>query len=1009
MFKRTLYLFLGILLSISSGSVFIYPTYSYYIKTKFNFSLRELNLYATFINIGVWVGFGMGLIYDTCGPKLSNIITLIVLPGSLLVLYKFIQSSSISLLWFLLIALIMGQGSSLAYTNALSTNVKNFSKRNSSNIVGLIISNSAIAPSIFASVKSSFSSMTIPSFIAFVIYYVLIIMVLCLFWFDEIEEHDDNNIFRNKIFKDFKQTFIVYLFGYVNFIALLIFIGILIFNHIFGINIPAFLVFILLHITFIVFIILEKQKKFDSFLNSRFNKNHQGINGAIGPNRFEIIGRSVQVREPIENSESKVINKNKKFDDKNDKNIEENNKGYPESAIIGKLKDKFELEFDNKKGKNFDNKKEHSLNINLSRSIGRQSLENNQNINKIGEYNKEANGRISIESNNEENNKKEEHDKEKEDNIDNGDNKKEEENKEDEDIKKDEENKKEEENEEEKEEDKNQNEEEKEKDKNQNEEEKEKDEKEEEKKEENKFEKEKNNNNNDINSENNDNNNNQGEKNKDSKLEESINNINNINNKDDEEKQGNNSNDINENDKSKDNNEDNNKSIDNGAKKINLNNDNIINNKEEEQKEDNDMDKKENEKKEKLDEPSFHYPRFSNNSSNNFNLDNIQNNYPKFSITSNKTDDENPYREKEEEKPKFSITRKSEEKIDEINNKNRDSKLTETKYPIYEKNIINKNPININNEKNQILNQNKKNKNSSQSPAPVSSPIPYQNSNQETNAYINTNSSFNYLNNSYSLEEKEDDDAENYSRFVFLITLFRRQQIMLLFVVLILTMGSMISNVNNIKYIVVSIDSSKDISSTSLDKYPLLYFAFNSLTRIVIGRISNELMGTDEAFAILVSITIMGFISQIFGFFMTKFFVYLSISCAGMTHGGIMTFVPLYCRYYFSLKNLGTVLGFLTTGNAIGSIIIATLIFPIFYHKNSTYKNKEEVCLKTSCFRFSYGLNIIFVFVAICLSYYLYRQDKIKKSKKRNDFENKIKNLAFGSYNDNLDNSIENF
>ena len=304
MFKRTLYLFLGILLSISSGSVFIYPTYSYYIKTKFNFSLRELNLYATFINIGVWVGFGMGLIYDTCGPKLSNIITLIVLPGSLLVLYKFIQSSSISLLWFLLIALIMGQGSSLAYTNSLSTNVKNFSKRNSSNIVGLIISNSAIAPSIFASVKSSFSSMTIPSFIAFVIYYVLIIMVLCLFWFDEIEDHDDNIIFRNKIFKDFKQTFIVYLFGYVNFIALLIFIGILIFNHIFGINIPAFLVFILLHITFIVFIILEKQKKFDSFLNSRFNKNHQGINGAIGPNRFEIIGRSVQVREPIENSEA---------------------------------------------------------------------------------------------------------------------------------------------------------------------------------------------------------------------------------------------------------------------------------------------------------------------------------------------------------------------------------------------------------------------------------------------------------------------------------------------------------------------------------------------------------------------------------------------------------------------------------------------------------------------------------------------------------------------------------
>ena len=86
MFKRTLYLFFGVLLSIASGSAFIYPTYSYYIKSKFNFSLRELNLYATFINIGVWVGFGMGLIYDTCGSKLSSIITLIILPGSLVVL-----------------------------------------------------------------------------------------------------------------------------------------------------------------------------------------------------------------------------------------------------------------------------------------------------------------------------------------------------------------------------------------------------------------------------------------------------------------------------------------------------------------------------------------------------------------------------------------------------------------------------------------------------------------------------------------------------------------------------------------------------------------------------------------------------------------------------------------------------------------------------------------------------------------------------------------------------------
>ena len=975
MFKRTLYLFFGILLSITSGSVFIYPTYSYYIKNKFNFSLREINLYATFINIGVWVGFGMGLIYDTCGSKLSTMITLFILPGSLVVLYKFIQSSSISLIWFLLIALIMGQGSSLAYTNALSTNVKNFSKRNSSNIVGLIISNSAIAPSIFASIKSSFSSMSITSYIAFVIYYVLIVVVLCLFWFDEYEE-TSSDIFRNKIFDDFKQRCLIYLFSYSNFLALFIFICILLFNHIFGTQIPAFIVFILLHITFIVFIILENQKKFDNWLNLRFNRTHKGINSNsnIGNNRTHIIGRSVEVLQPNEKSENKNLKKVKEFSIKEVKDdINDNYKGYTEVENITRIKDKFDLKFYNKEDKNYDNKKDHSLDININRSIGKHNLENNQNINKIGEYNKEANGRISIDSNNEENKNKEEIKKEEE-------------------IKKMEDNKKEEDN---KEDENN---------------------KEEEKKEE-KKEDEKDNN---INNENNENNNIIKEKNEDTSLEKSIKNINSIQKKDDEENQINNSGDgtIKENNKNQDNNED----IDNGAKKTIQNNDNIVNNKEEEKEEKNEKEKEEKkENTENLGEPPLNYPRFSTNSTNNnINENNIQNNYPKFSISS---DNENPYKEKEEEKEKFSIARKSEgKKEEEINiNKNRDSKLTEAKYPIYDKNLINKNSFDSDDEnkkeeknKNQILNQDQKNKNVLHSPPPMSPPYPYQNSIEETNANIlNTHTSFNSLNNSsniYSSDEKEDDNMENYSRCVFLLTLFRRPQIMILFIVLILTMGSMISNVNNIKYIVVSIDPSKDIASTSLDKYPLLYFAFNSLTRIVLGSASNQLMGTDEAFTILLSITIIGLISQIFGFFMTKFFVYLSISFAGMTHGGIMTFVPLYCRYYFSLKNLGTVLGFLTTGNAIGSVIIATLIFPIFYHKYATYNNnKEEICHNTKCFRFSYGLNCLFLLVAIFLSFHLYAEDKKKKIKRRNELKNKIRNTSISCYNDNLDTSTQTF
>ena len=169
MYKRTLYLFFGILLAISSGSVSIYPIYSYYIKDKFGYSLRQINLYGSFINIGVWVAFGVGIIYDTLGPIVSNIIGYFLLPGGFIVLYRILESSysSINLFWFLLLAFIMGQGSALIYTNSLSTCIKNFSKKNSSNIVGLIVSNVAIAPSIFASFKEAFDTMSIPSFLSF--------------------------------------------------------------------------------------------------------------------------------------------------------------------------------------------------------------------------------------------------------------------------------------------------------------------------------------------------------------------------------------------------------------------------------------------------------------------------------------------------------------------------------------------------------------------------------------------------------------------------------------------------------------------------------------------------------------------------------------------------------------------------------------------------------------------------------------------------------------------------
>ena len=919
MSKQTLNLFFGLLLSISSGSTMIYPIYSYYIKTKFNVSLRSINLYATFINIGIWVAFGMGIVYDSLGPRISNIISLILLPGGYLILYKMIQSSSVSLFWFLLIALIIGQGGALAYTNSLSTNVKNFSKKNSSNIVGLIISNCAIAPSIFTSVKTSFSSMSINAYIIFVICYIAVIIVLCIFWFDVIKQKRMNDL-ENKLFNEYKEKFIIFIFGYSNFISLIIFICILLFNHTFGVEIPAFIVFIIVHILYIVFIIMEINNYFDNWLRNRFNRTHQGKNDNLGVYPFNVGGMSNEVMVNNKNLENNISNTNKDMNkNKNKKGKEgnEDNKRYTDRENISKIKNKFDFDYNKNNDKDNNNKNDYTLDIKVNNNIIRKSLESNQNINNIAENNKDINERISIESksNNEEVKDKEDKNMKEEDNN----------------------------------------------------------------------EEKKNNDNTDLSNENNiisiD------EKKEDLNLKNNNNNTNNQQIKEDD--------DINDK---------NNEGLDNEEKKNQSDNEN--NNNEDNDKNcinENDNSKVE-EKTEKIDD-TVNYPKFSINSSNNNNEErvNVDNNYPKFSLTSDKTE-ENPYKEKEE-KPKFSIINKEEEKKDENKNNFEDNKIKNKEEKEINEKERNKNIF----DKSPILPPNKTNSNYPEAKGDFNYLV------FNTNTYFNndnnlTNNSILQMNNKTSIfeleNEKEDDNIENVSRCVFFLTLFRRPQIMLLFIVLALTMGCMISNVNNIKYIVISIDSSKSISSTSLDKYPLLYFAFNSLSRVATGRFCNELMGTDEAFVILISITTIGLVSQILGLFMSKFFIYLSISLAGMTHGGIMTFAPLYCRYYFSIKNLGTVLGFLTTGNAIGSILIATLIFPVFYHKYSvTDKNGEETCTKVTCFWFSYAINCLFVLVAIGLSYFIYVGDKNKKIREIKNNENMNKNLSTSNSNIASDNT----
>ena len=989
MFKRTLYLFFGILLAISSGSVSIYPIYSFYIKNKYNYSLREINLYGSFINIGCWVAFGVGIIYDKLGPIVSNVIGFILLPGGFMVLHKLIDSSdsSVNLLWFLLIAFIMGQGSALIYTNALSTNIKNFSKKNSSNIVGLVISNCAIAPSLFASFKASFKSMTIPGFISFVIVIISIIILFSCCYF-RIEKEKKIYDFNKKVFQLNKQTFILGLFIYTNFIGLVIFIATLVINHMFQIELPAFMVFPVIHIIFIVYICIEKCNQFDDYLDGKFQQNHRN-----NVNYFDTFDRVKDV--PLEENQNKFDDKNNKKElelnnsplnknnDVNDKKDENKEGRYTQNEPISRMSNK--LEFNDNQDEM--NKKENSQDVHMSRNTlnftfknngndnenendeNYRKTEGNNNINNQGEYIGEENGRFSNNNDVNENNRNSVNNKD-EDNNDDNNNINDEENKNGKDNDND--------------------------------------------------------NNNDKEDENNINNKEdnaqeiEGDEEKENENEEKENNS--QEEKNDEDKD----NELKE--KEKENNDDNN----------NINNDNNENN-------NNNIENNDNNNENNIENS---YPKFSinnnedNNENNNNNNEynggenfksnnniNIPNPYPKFSINSNENDNnngngnenniENPY-------PKFSITKDEKENEKENNNDENNNNIVNDKH---DENTNSKNDNLKDDEENKDKDKNEDGKIEEVNPNIIFNKKLQKSSSKkkildmEKKEDFNTATSYDFnntanaiiINNISPLEinasmDEDDEKEESHNKCVLLLSLFRKPQILKFFFVLLLTMGCMISNINNIKFIVSSISSDHSLNLVSLDKYPLIYFSFNSLSRVMTGGMVKEVMGGEYTFYCLYVIVWLGFISQLIGWIMTKFTIYISISLAGITHGSIMTFAPLYCRYYYSVNDLGTVLGFLTTGNAIGSILIATLIFPHFYHTNSQYDkySNEEYCSGKGCFRKSYLINSLFMFIALILSYSIYKKDKQKKIKEKEDRMNMYKNSAFCSFNPRISQGSDN-
>lgn len=215
---------MGIFLVICAGACNLYPLYLKIMMDKFNFSLKQVNMYGTFINLGMWIAVPMGFIYDRFGPKFSCIIGALFLSGSYMCLH-FIFNSDVSppIIVFLLIAIIMGQGSALCYTTSVTTNLKNFRFKESSAIVGLLVANLALSPSVFTTYRQALKDVQTPTYFMIISIFILIIITICTFIFHNIRNVYPDVDEEKKTYQKYKEKKIIKFLIYLNIIILIVY------------------------------------------------------------------------------------------------------------------------------------------------------------------------------------------------------------------------------------------------------------------------------------------------------------------------------------------------------------------------------------------------------------------------------------------------------------------------------------------------------------------------------------------------------------------------------------------------------------------------------------------------------------------------------------------------------------------------------------------------------------------------------------------------------------------
>jgi len=274
--RKFLILILGLILLLCSGTCNLYPLYLKILVEKYNLSINQINFYGTCVNIGLWLAFPAGILYDKCGPKISLFIALSFLPGSFMILHYLININeylNLPFFLFIILALILGQGSAICYTVAMSININNFKIKDSSFIVSMLSVNVSLGPSIFTFYKQNLQSLNTYNFYYLLSIFLSLVIFICILVFKTFKINEE--IFDDKSSKSlskYRENEIVKYIYRINSILCITFLLNVFLNY-FGVSfLKNIIMFIIPALSLSQFIIVFI--KFKSFYNEKFKTKY---------------------------------------------------------------------------------------------------------------------------------------------------------------------------------------------------------------------------------------------------------------------------------------------------------------------------------------------------------------------------------------------------------------------------------------------------------------------------------------------------------------------------------------------------------------------------------------------------------------------------------------------------------------------------------------------------------------------------------------------------------------